>query len=94
MQKGVIKREVEIVSCVTRKSVLDKGGGFKVSRPGVIKIRKKNENRKKKNSVRTLPLPQERGHRTNSRFANVLPIALGQFMQKKNAHLLVLQCDL
>ena len=42
MQKGVIKREVEIVSCVTRKSVLDKGGGFKVSRPGVITIGKKN----------------------------------------------------
>ena len=37
MQKGVIKREVEIVLYVTRKSVLDKGGGFKVSRPGVIK---------------------------------------------------------
>ena len=31
MQKGVIKREVEIVSCVTRKSVLDKSqiGGVK-----------------------------------------------------------------
>ena len=48
MQKGVIKREVEIVLYVTRKSVLDKGGGFNVSRPGVIMIRKKNENRKKK----------------------------------------------
>ena len=43
--------EVEIVYYVTQRSVLDKGGGFEVSRPGVIKSEKKkttHDFRKKK----------------------------------------------
>ena len=35
--------EVEIVYYVTQRSVLDKGGGFEVSRPGVIKLEKKKQ---------------------------------------------------